>query len=96
MSDDLMLCSKCNGEGHIKQEDFDPLLDDKGIICPKCHGHKKVDWVENIVGKEIPEIDNIAEFFKTTQTMMKSMGIPESYLKCDGNISLEDLFKKEK
>lgn len=65
MTDELILCSKCNGEGIIYNElstkgnkKGTSFYDDYHIqICPKCQGHKKLDWIENIVGKKIPQFD---------------------------------------
>jgi len=63
-----MICDKCNGEGTVysRIEEFDPLIDEDeyiASICPKCHGHKKLDWIENILGKEIPKFTE-KDFFR--------------------------------
>jgi len=48
------ICDRCNGSG------YDPKGDDSQffrIICQKCQGEKKVDWISNITGikeKELP------------------------------------------
>jgi len=34
-----VLCSECGGYGFIDNN-----------TCPKCHGHKILDWVNNITG----------------------------------------------
>ena len=41
------ICDKCDGFGFIQDKDPDYL-----ITCPKCQGAKKVDWIENAVGKK--------------------------------------------
>jgi|GEM_PF-6490065 len=48
MSDELEVCSKCNGKGTLDISD-DPTKHVKS--CPKCLGIGKLDWVENVVGK---------------------------------------------
>jgi len=94
MNDKLISCSKCNGEGWLppgKDDDENVIK----VICPKCHGHKKVDWVENVVGKKIPKTD-IYEFFEVAQKMTSSLvGLPPGYVKCDGKevaVDLKDMF----
>ena len=66
---DYYICDKCNGEGAI-YEDFNDKCDDPlyepyklGTICPKCNGHKKLDWLENIFGKR-PTKFTEEDFFK--------------------------------
>jgi hypothetical protein len=43
---DYVVCSKCDGTG---DSDSYP-----GNICHKCWGEGKLDWIENIMGKENP------------------------------------------
>jgi len=41
-----IVCDKCDGKGSLD-------VDSKTLkICPKCLGDKKVDWIENIMGKK--------------------------------------------
>lgn len=42
-------CKKCKGTGfwHYRKSNKS-----NGIICDKCNGSGKFDWVENIVGKK--------------------------------------------
>jgi len=43
-----MICPYCNGEGHLHSNpDFG--------TCVKCLGDGKIDWVQNIVGKDIKD-----------------------------------------
>ncbi len=39
------ICSQCNGTGNLSNT---PIFG----TCPKCSGDGKVDWIENIVGKD--------------------------------------------
>jgi len=50
-------CNLCNGKGKIPAEKNPECL--IGIVgqlttCPKCHGSKKLDWIENVIGKKKP------------------------------------------
>ena len=51
-----MLCSECHGEGFIIDEVGIKANDYRRIpvknICQKCLGAGKVDWLENICGKD--------------------------------------------
>lgn len=53
--DFLVPCVRCKGTGKITI----PLQEDlfynqqKTRICPKCHGYKKLTWIENIMGKKL-------------------------------------------
>ncbi len=42
-----MLCDMCKGSGD------DPSSKTFTTICPKCQGAGKVDWLENILGKNL-------------------------------------------
>jgi hypothetical protein len=44
------LCKPCNGWGRILNEDS--LLRTPFLKCPVCLGDGKLDWIENIVGKQ--------------------------------------------
>lgn len=41
-----VICNKCNGEGIIKSCSIGNKM-----LCSKCYGTGKLDWIENIVGK---------------------------------------------
>ncbi len=45
-----MICRQCKGHGEIikKIDDIDRILK----TCNKCFGTGKLDWIENIVGKD--------------------------------------------
>ena len=48
------ICDRCNGSG------YDPRGDDAQffrIICQKCQGEKKVDWISNITGIKEKELN---------------------------------------
>jgi len=47
-------CPECNGKGN-KENEYN-----WSILCQKCHGSGKLDWIENIKGKEpIPSISSV-------------------------------------
>ena len=48
MNEGELICDKCKGRGHLRRIRA-------RSICRKCHGTGKVDWIENIVGKKMPE-----------------------------------------
>jgi len=54
-----VLCDKCSGDGWIKRENKNEnnsqFFDYLNIICDKCYGVGKLDWIEIIVGKEKPK-----------------------------------------
>ena len=45
------ICDRCEGSG----SKFDPTINMK-VRCQQCGGVGKLDWIENIVGKEVPSI----------------------------------------
>lgn len=45
MDDEKYICNKCNGKGHLPTKNPDVVK-----MCPKCHGKKELDWIENVVG----------------------------------------------
>jgi len=54
-----MICEECNGKGKVLDSFFDEEI---YINCNKCNGEGKLDWIENIVGKEIithSALDNV-------------------------------------
>ena len=45
-----VICYRCNGTGEIiNSKHYKSLMD---IQCYVCYGEGKLDWIENIVGKE--------------------------------------------
>jgi len=46
MTDGKLICDLCHGSGTYSHRD------DLDGECPKCHGEGKLDWVENVVGKD--------------------------------------------
>jgi len=59
-----MICDQCEGTGKV------PVSKHNGITvieslkqCPKCVGHGKVDWVENVVGKRKTSKQALKEVF---------------------------------
>jgi hypothetical protein len=47
-----VICSRCNGYKFVIDHNRGTLLTDYRILCEKCGGDGKLDWVENVVGKE--------------------------------------------
>ena len=52
-----VICSKCDGKGvelipHKFLFQGKVEMGQRTIFCSKCDGNGKLDWVENIVGKE--------------------------------------------
>jgi hypothetical protein len=51
-----VICDKCDGETFIRYTEergngFYPMK----MTCPKCNGHGKLDWIENITGTQKDE-----------------------------------------
>lgn len=52
------VCNRCRGRGEI----IEPFSESHNsyecdfIVCPKCKGYKKLDWIEEIVGVSKPEL----------------------------------------
>ena len=66
-----VICPDCNGEKKIA----DPKLNYYvfWIKCPKCKGAGKLDWIENIVGKQNPINFKISSLFGT-QPLKNNVG----------------------
>ena len=49
-------CSRCNGTGKVEfhSEDHSEWSFSTNDRCPKCHGKKILDWVENVTGVKDP------------------------------------------
>ena len=43
-----IICDGCNGIGYDMTIDIETSME----VCPKCFGNKKLNWTENIFGKE--------------------------------------------
>ena len=73
---DKQPCDKCNGQGVI-----DNIMETGRTflqkICPKCHGHKELDFVEMIVGKTIPHFDE-KDFFVDTSKGVTTVTLPKT------------------
>ena len=81
-------CSLCNGKGILSSEiERNPILKEfhgssiaRLKVCPKCLGHKTVDWIENIVGvkhRHDPEV--YVKLIKDFQESVKSEYITENW-----------------
>jgi len=56
LEDGEIICSQCHGTGKPNNNKInykDPFLR-VPKDCDKCYGSGKLDWIENIVGKEKP------------------------------------------
>lgn len=67
MEDGIVICDRCQGSSIIIDEFH------IGNICPKCHGTGKLNWIENIFGKEHPSI-SIAKDLVNVQPMSEPTG----------------------
>ena len=65
-----MLCNECGGCGD------DPSSNTFTTICPKCQGAGKVDWLENILGKN-PHIRLRATFLDDSSYMINDKILAE-------------------
>jgi len=52
IKDGEVICDRCDGEGKIETIKPDDYIAVYYIQCPKCRGIGKLDWIENIVGKQ--------------------------------------------
>jgi hypothetical protein len=63
-----VICDRCFGKGVMRiteqrGKSFYPVKK----MCDKCHGDGKLDWIENIRGKDAPnEIDLSKEYYEWT------------------------------
>lgn len=64
--DFLVTCVRCKGTGKIINSDKDIQYAD--FICPKCLGFKKLNWIENIIGKKRPDLKVIYDFIESIDT----------------------------
>lgn len=72
-----MICPECNGSGiseyvqEINIENYQTITGK--TFCEKCFGTGKLDWIENLVGKENP-IHNVQMFDKNIpQTLIDEL-----------------------
>jgi len=52
-----VVCDECKGTGYdleIQEREYITEYYKKHCKCPKCHGAKKLDWIEAVVGKRNP------------------------------------------
>jgi RecJ-like exonuclease len=52
---ELYDCSKCNGRGSV-------VVDGEDWMCDKCDGWGELDWIEQITGKNLDNIDYVTEY----------------------------------
>ena len=69
-------CDKCCGKGILEIQVENIELLDWGVkvfqpgpvstkICPLCKGAGKLNWIENVLGKDDPVLDKFSVFNKT-------------------------------
>jgi len=67
------VCDKCNGAGFIEYENdkfknidkvlYPDLLSQSFILsCPLCKGSGKLNWIENVLGKNDTVFDKVSVF----------------------------------
>jgi len=44
-------CNRCHGRGEVMKENNNWWWNSL-VLCPKCKGYGKVDWIEMITGKD--------------------------------------------
>lgn len=55
LSEGEKVCPKCKGKGRIpKNNGFFTKHLDPSLICDKCFGDGKIDWIEQVTGKQHP------------------------------------------
>lgn len=64
-NNDLEDCMKCGGKGFVYGIDTPGLLNRK---CPHCLGKKRLNWIENVFGKN---------------EQYNDIDLPEGYILCD-------------
>jgi len=69
-----LICDKCNGKGSVEANER--LMKIK--TCPKCLGAKKVDWIENAMGKQPKDwfFDSSAAVWAQTESELYIHGKP--------------------
>ncbi|MCK5613091.1 hypothetical protein KAR91_65060 [Candidatus Pacearchaeota archaeon] len=45
-----VICSECDGTGGFQKNRLDPKY--HYYVCTKCWGEGKLDWIENVMGKQ--------------------------------------------
>lgn len=64
MSDleEKMPCSKCNGNGTVETLLYSSK--EFKIICPKCVGKRKIDWIQSITGIKLDVLELLLRLYK--------------------------------
>ena len=55
-----VICDVCEGKGYIPDSYWGRM------VCKKCQGACKLDWIERIVGKKEPEISGYSGYSATS------------------------------
>ncbi len=48
-----IICNKCNGSGSLSSKINASTM---AFTCKKCDGVGKLDWIENVIGKKVPNM----------------------------------------
>jgi len=90
MSDNLnegeVCCDKCNGSGYIENNQKECRT--FRIICDKCNGDGKLDWIENVLGKQNIKV-NIITNRTTYDVNIEDLGYT---IKAGDQIELSDIY----
>ena len=69
-------CDKCDGGGRLfctYVNSFGSTVHER-VLCDKCGGRGKVNWIENIFGKEQKII-----YINTVEELIQQFGVMSSY-----------------
>ena len=53
LEEDYVICNRCDGTGKINSATWGFQQ-----VCTKCWGEGKLDWIENVVGKQQPYLSS--------------------------------------
>ncbi len=70
-----VICSNCNGSGNRAKWDQIPDYYKCYLVCDKCQGVGKLDWVEAIVGKKKIERFEISNLYNYHSLIKKDIAL---------------------
>lgn len=74
-----VICDKCDGSGIIQTTDKKFFIHKRQ--CDQCKGDGKLDWIENVVGKEETESDVMDDVLRYFEFNKWSMSHPTGRIK---------------
>ena len=81
-----VICSRCDGNGHVPSNYGSMMSEGGQITCPKCWGDGKLDWISNAMGERpresIPTNGNVFIGYKAGYNITT-----ENYQICIGDKS---------